>query len=84
MKKSKEEYNNFFISFYNNENENLADLAWDSISKNDYILVKGKINILKKETPDSEYPDEKLVFTAKEFNHVTFDENKQGFVIVDN
>lgn len=84
VKKNKEEYLNFFITFLNSINTKnpIAGNLSDSHKVGDYIRVKGILNIDKFTPKNSDKAVENISLIGKSFNAVKFDSFEKRFVDV--
>ena len=77
VKKNKDEYDNFFITFFNNKNRNLAEELAEDVKKGDYIRVSGSLNVNKFQGKET------IQCTGWGYKHVEFDKEAKKFVDVD-
>lgn len=84
VKKDKEEYRNFFITFLNtiNAKEPIAENLSDMYRVGDYIRVKGILDISKFTPKNSDKEIENISLIGKSFNAVKFDTFEKRFIDV--
>lgn len=84
VKKNKEEYQNFFITFLNQigAKDPVAENLGDTHKVGDYIRVKGFLNIDKFTPKNSDKKVENISLVGKSFNAVKFDTFEKRFVDV--
>lgn len=86
VKKNKEEWNNFFITFLDSIDSKYktAENFAEKIKVNDYVRIKGILNIDKftpKNSVDNK-PVEKISLIGRTFNAVKWDEFEKRFIDV--
>lgn len=84
VKKNKEEYHNFFITFLNAiaSKDPVAENLSDTHRVGDYIRVKGILNIDRFTPKNSDKEIENISLIGKSFNAVKFDSFEKRFVDV--
>lgn len=84
VKKNRDTYQNFFITFLNkcDSKRPVAEKIADECRKGDYIRVKGSLNVDKFTPKNSDKEVEKISLTGWAYNLVEFDEGRRCFVDV--
>ncbi|MBE7713705.1 MAG: hypothetical protein E7Z87_08170 [Cyanobacteria bacterium SIG26] len=84
VKVSKEEWNNFFITFMNSaeSKKRIAEQIAEQCKEGDYIRVKGVLRVDKFTPKNGEKEVEKVSLIGWLFNHVKFDEFEKRFIDV--
>ncbi len=83
VRKSPGVYDNFFIKFFNTEDEHLADRISESVSKDDYIRVTGTLKVEKYVPPEYNKSIDRVCLTGWDFKHQGWDKDKKEFIDIE-
>ncbi len=80
VKKNKENWDNFFIKFFNTQKNELADKVMNSVRVGDYISVSGKLSESKFTPANSTKEVSQVGLVGWKFEKVMYDELSGDFV----